>query len=118
MYLETPLRSNSEVKPGEFVRVSVTDTGNGIPDEVKEKMFDPFFTTKRSNKRRGSGLGLSIVMGIVKDHNGYIDFATELGDGTTFYVYFPIFRDEQKRTPFPVGGKPSCSWTTMRCRWN
>ena len=103
MYLETPLRSNSDVKPGEFVRVAVADTGNGIPDEVKEKMFDPFFTTKRANKRRGSGLGLSIVMGIVKDHNGYIDFTTELGVGTTFYVYFPIFRDEQKTDSFPGG---------------
>ncbi len=106
VYLETPLRSNSDVKPGEFVRVAVADTGNGIPDEVKDKMFDPFFTTKRANKRRGSGLGLSIVMGIVKDHNGYIDFTTELGVGTTFYVYFPIFRDEQSLDSFP-GGRES-----------
>jgi PAS domain S-box-containing protein len=104
VYLETPLRSNSEVKPGEYVRVAVKDSGHGIPDEVKEKMFDPFFTTKRSSKRRGSGLGLSIVLGIVKDHNGYIDFSTQLGKGTIFYVYLPIFRDEQKtETDYPGG---------------
>jgi PAS domain S-box-containing protein len=104
VYLETPLRSNSDVKPGEYVRISVKDSGHGIPDEVKDKMFDPFFTTKRANKRRGSGLGLSIVMGIVKDHNGYIDFTTQLGKGTVFFVYLPIFRDEQRReTDFPGG---------------
>jgi PAS domain S-box-containing protein len=104
VYLETPLRSNSDVKPGEYVRVSVKDSGHGIPDEVREKMFDPFFTTKRANKRRGSGLGLSIVLGIVKDHNGYIDFTSQLGKGTVFYVYLPIFRDEQKmETDYPGG---------------
>jgi PAS domain S-box-containing protein len=103
VYLETPLRSNSDVKPGEYVRVSVADTGHGIPDEVKEKMFDPFFTTKRSSRRRGSGLGLSIVMGIVKDHNGYIDFTTKIGQGTTFFVYLPIHREEMKSDAFPGG---------------
>jgi PAS domain S-box-containing protein len=103
VYLETPLRSNSDVKPGEYVRVAVSDTGHGIPDEVKEKMFDPFFTTKRSSRRRGSGLGLSIVMGIVKDHNGYIDFVTKLGHGTTFYVYMPIHREELAAGTYPGG---------------
>ena len=94
VYLEAPMRATSDVKAGEYVQVSVTDTGNGIPEEAREKMFDPFFTTKRASKRRGSGLGLSIVMGIIKDHNGYIDFETETGVGTTFHVDFPIFRDE------------------------
>jgi PAS domain S-box-containing protein len=103
VYLETPLRSNSEVKPGEYVRIAVSDTGHGIPDEVKERMFDPFFTTKRASRRRGSGLGLSIVMGIVKDHNGYIDFITQLGHGTTFYIYLPIHREETASGTFPGG---------------
>ncbi|MFO7535911.1 MAG: response regulator [Kiritimatiellia bacterium] len=102
-YLETPLRANSEVKPGEYVRVSIGDTGHGIPDDVKEKMFDPFFTTKRSNKQRGSGLGLAIVMGIVKDHDGYIDFNTQVGQGTVFSLYLPIFREEQKAGSYPGG---------------
>lgn len=103
VYLETPLRSSSDVKPGEYVRVVVADTGHGIPDEVKEKMFDPFFTTKRSSRRRGSGLGLSIVMGIVKDHNGYLDFTTQVGHGTTFYVYLPIYREEANSDALPGG---------------
>ncbi len=104
VYLETPLRVASDVKAGEYVRISIRDTGHGIPDEVKEKMFDPFFTTKRASKRRGSGLGLSIVMGIVKDHNGYIDFTTQIGKGTVFQIYLPIVRDERKKeTDYPGG---------------
>ncbi len=104
VYLESSFGSNSEVKPGEYVRVSIKDTGHGIPDEVKEKMFDPFFTTKRASKRRGSGLGLSIVLGIVKDYNGYLDFNTQVGKGTTFYVYLPIFRDDPKSETALPGG--------------
>ncbi len=105
VYLETPARANSDLKAGEYVQVTIKDTGHGIPEAVREKMFDPFFTTKRTNKRRGSGLGLSIVMGIVKDHNGYIDFETELGVGTAFHVGIPIFRDESKADAAYPGGR-------------
>ncbi|RMH77853.1 MAG: response regulator [Calditrichaeota bacterium] len=80
MDTETPL-------PDEFVRVSVSDTGTGIPEDILDKIFDPFFTTKSVDK--GTGLGLSVVYGIVKSHGGYIEVESEPGRGTTFHLYFP-----------------------------
>lgn len=67
--------------------VSVSDTGTGIPEEIRDKIFDVFFTTKGTGE--GSGLGLDIVKKIVNKHHGRITFETELGKGTTFYVYLP-----------------------------
>lgn len=109
VYLESPLRGANDFKAGEYVQVSVQDTGPGIPEEIREKMFDPFFTTKRASKRRGSGLGLSIVMGIVKDHNGYLDFETETGRGTTFRIFLPIHREEAKAD----GAQPAARETVL-----
>jgi signal transduction histidine kinase/DNA-binding response OmpR family regulator len=92
VYLDTPVGSSSVVKIGEYVKITVSDTGPGIPDEIRDKIFDPFFTTKRASKKRGSGLGLSIVHGIVRDHHGYIDLISTQGQGATFVVYIPISR--------------------------
>ncbi len=75
------------VAPGEYVRLSVADSGTGIPPEILEKIFEPFFTTKEIGK--GTGLGLSTVVTIIKDHKGVLDVQTELGRGTTFSVYLP-----------------------------
>ena len=58
--------------------MTVSDTGNGIPESVLQKIFDPFFTTKSADKKRGSGLGLSVVDAVVKDHNGYVDLISRL----------------------------------------
>jgi PAS domain S-box-containing protein len=77
---------------GEYVKVTISDTGCGIPEDIVQKIFDPFFTTKSTDKKRGSGLGLSIVDAVVKDHGGYIDLKSSIGKGTTFYLYFPITR--------------------------
>ncbi|WP_457572256.1 hybrid sensor histidine kinase/response regulator [Desulfovulcanus sp.] len=71
----------------EYIKISVSDTGCGIPVEIQHQIFDPFFTTKP--KEKGTGLGLSTVYGIIKDHDGHIDFETEIGKGTTFHVYLP-----------------------------
>ncbi len=75
------------IAPGEYVRLTVADTGTGIPDDIVNKIFEPFFTTKERGK--GTGLGLSMVYGTVKEHNGYITVQSTVGQGTTFTVFLP-----------------------------
>ena len=75
----------------DHVAVTVTDTGVGMTEEVKAKLFDPFFTTKKVGK--GTGLGVSISYGIIKDYEGTIDIVSEPGKGTTFELRFPIFQE-------------------------
>ncbi len=77
------------IPPGPFVALSVRDSGPGIPEEILPRIFEPFFTTKSSDSRRGTGLGLSVVHALVKDHGGYIDCTTAIGEGTCFTVYLP-----------------------------
>ncbi|MCE5206802.1 MAG: PAS domain S-box protein [Chloroflexi bacterium] len=92
-YLEKPIVGYDEVKEGDYVVLTVSDTGTGIPAENREKIFEPFYT-KKPMGRSGTGLGLAIVWGTVKDHKGYIDVQTEIGRGTTFTLYFPVTREE------------------------
>jgi PAS domain S-box-containing protein len=75
------------VPPGEYVQISVSDTGTGIPEEIVHKIFEPFFTTKEQGK--GTGLGLSMVYGAIKDHEGYLSVQSTLGVGSVFTVYLP-----------------------------
>jgi len=75
------------VSPGEYVRVSVADTGVGMEEETMKRIFDPFFTTKEMG--RGTGLGLAMVYGIMKGHRGFVEVRSKPGHGTTFTLFFP-----------------------------
>jgi PAS domain S-box-containing protein len=80
---------------GEYVYVAVTDTGHGMNEETKERIFDPFFTTKPTGL--GTGLGMAMIYGLVKQQEGYIDIRSDVGKGTTVGLYFPLAVDEGTR---------------------
>ena len=96
-----------EMEPGQWIRLTVADTGMGIPPEAQPHVFDPFFTTKEPGE--GFGLGLAQVYGIVKQHEGHIGFTTESGQGTTFTLYLPALTAPQpsitavETEPLPQG---------------
>ena len=92
-YIDKAIQGYDEVKEGDYAILTVSDTGMGIPAADREKIFEPFYT-KKTMGRSGTGLGLAIVWGTVKDHNGYIDVQSEVGQGTTFTLYFPVTREE------------------------
>ncbi len=85
-------RRNLEVKPGHYVRMTVSDTGCGMAPEVVERIFEPFYTTKKVGE--GTGLGLSAAFGIVKSHDGHITCYSEPGVGTTFRIDIPVLEAE------------------------
>ena len=77
-----------------FIRIDVSDTGAGIPEELLERIFDPFFTTKEVGK--GTGLGLSVSFGIIAKHHGTISVKSTVGQGSTFTVRLPIEQETDK----------------------
>lgn len=104
-YIDTVFRGYDQVRQGEYVQLSVKDTGIGIAEKDVERIFEPFFTTKRMG-RSGSGLGMAVVWGTVKDHNGYINVTSERGKGTTFDLYFPLMRVTREKRSVPEGPTP------------
>jgi CheY-like chemotaxis protein len=93
VHLVGALHRCSHVVEGEYVCIRVSDSGPGIPLEIQDKIFEPFFSTKKTDKKRGSGLGLSVVHAVLEDHKGYLDLESAMGQGTTFSLYIPVDHD-------------------------
>jgi PAS domain S-box-containing protein len=99
--LDAPLQHYTSVATGEYVRLDITDTGGGIKPEIIDRVFDPFFTTKTTDRRRGSGLGLTVARTVVEDHKGYICLQSGLGDGSTVSLFFPVDRNDDTAETAP-----------------
>jgi PAS domain S-box-containing protein len=97
-HLDRPVNGFDTMQDGDYVVVSVTDTGQGIAAEDLEKIFEPFYS-KKVMGRSGTGLGLAVVWGTVKDHDGYVDVRSQVGRGTTFTLYFPATHETERCAP-------------------
>ncbi|MGD9975597.1 MAG: CHASE4 domain-containing protein [Desulfatirhabdiaceae bacterium] len=96
--IEKPIQGYDDIMPGDYVVLSVCDDGKGISSADICKIFEPFYT-KKVMGRSGTGLGLAVVWGTVKDHNGYIDVKSDEGSGTAFTLYFPVTGDVSSEKP-------------------
>jgi CheY-like chemotaxis protein len=110
---KTVLKNFPGLAPGSYVQLALTDTGTGMTDDVKAHLFEPFFTTKPVGK--GTGLGLAICFGIVKQSSGHIEVESEVGEGTTFRLYFPLASSASEPAPIhaPAGQVAGGSETVL-----
>ena len=102
-YIDQPIDRYERIEEGDYVTVSVSDTGVGISGEDRKRIFEPFYT-KKVMGRSGTGLGLAVVWGTVKDHNGFIDIVSQEERGTTFTLFFPVSRESRApdQEPFSI----------------
>jgi PAS domain S-box-containing protein len=101
---------NSGMPKGDYIKISVSDTGDGIDPQIVDKIFDPYFTTKEVG--RGSGMGLAVVHGIVKNHSGWVTVDSTPGEGATFNVFFPL-ADESAEQEVPETDLPQHGHETI-----
>jgi PAS domain S-box-containing protein len=100
-YVEHFIHGYDSIERGDYVVLTISDTGIGISPADRERIFEPFYS-KKVMGRSGTGLGMAVVWGTVKDHKGYIDLQSEEGKGTTFTLYFPVTRQEMADKTRPV----------------
>jgi CheY-like chemotaxis protein len=91
-YVDRPIRGYDNVEEGDYIVLTINDSGVGISTEDLKRIFEPFYT-KKVMGRSGTGLGMAVVWGTVQDHKGYIDVRSLEGEGSTFELYFPITRE-------------------------
>lgn len=96
-YIDTPIKGYDEVEVGDYVTLTVSDNGTGISPGDRERIFEPFYT-KKVMGRSGTGLGMAVVWGTVKDHKGYVDVQSTEGKGTSLTIYIPITREQIDKT--------------------
>jgi two-component system cell cycle sensor histidine kinase/response regulator CckA len=99
---ENDCQLHPDVEPGEYVVMTISDTGHGMEKDVLQRIFEPFFSTKKPGK--GTGLGLAMVFGIVKSHNGHVTCHSEPGEGTAFEIYFPVMKEEREEFDVSASG--------------
>jgi nitrogen-specific signal transduction histidine kinase/CheY-like chemotaxis protein len=92
-YIDRPVKGYEHIEEGDYVLVTVSDNGIGMSKKDMRNIFEPFYT-KKVMGRSGTGLGMAVVWGTVKDHKGYIEFKSDEGKGTSFILYFPVTREE------------------------
>jgi len=100
-YVDQIIRGYDHVEEGDYATLIVSDTGAGISSQDRERIFEPFYT-KKVMGRSGTGLGMAVVWGTIKDHDGYIDIESSLGKGTTVTLYFPVTRKGKTEDISPV----------------
>jgi PAS domain S-box-containing protein len=100
-YVDFPINGNVDVEEGDYIGLTVSDSGIGIAADDINRIFEPFYT-KKVMGRSGTGLGMAVVWGTVEDHNGYIHIESREGKGTTIKLYFPVTRETARRMEMPL----------------
>jgi len=95
-YMDSPLSGYDTIEPGDYVTLTVSDTGTGMSEKDRQHIFEPFYTQKGMG-RGGTGLGMAVVWGTVKDHHGYIQLESNPGEGSSFSLYFPSCTEEAEQ---------------------